>query len=116
MPWTTNVICPFCRFKFGFDGRMESWTDNKVLNKKLLGEFGKVKQLAIDCPRCNKSIVHNFVNQKTARYDRIADKISPSLKAFFNLSLKLSKPLLKMGSSVIPERLTFEAFVDGQID
>jgi DNA-directed RNA polymerase subunit RPC12/RpoP len=116
MPWATNVKCPDCGFKFGFDGQIERWTPDKKTNKDFLVKFFRIRQMAIECPNCNRQIVKDFASSKTYRYDEIIQKVKPSVKKFFMQSLSLTKPLLQNDMAVIPERLTFETFVDGQTD
>ena len=123
MPWATGAKCPYCDFKFGFDGRIEGWTPSKEANRKYLEYFFKIKQLPLECPNCNKLILHDFVKTKTFKYDEIIDRTKPSIRRFFHSAIRHVRPFLKIGVTVIPEnkqktpdRLTFQAFVEGQSD
>jgi len=120
MPHLADAECPYCGFKFMFDARIERWTNDKKQNRKFLDDFFRIdRKIAIECPQCHKAVVFDAAGKpkpKTYKYDDIINKVKPSIRKFFNQSIKLTKPLLKIGISVIPEQLTFKTFVDGQID
>lgn len=120
MPWATNVICPYCKFKFGFDARLELWTIDPKQNRKNYEEFLKTRKMPLTCLKCGKNIVFDFGRQKTSTFEEEIAKATkdrkPSIKKYFNKALSLIKQKLQIGDSVIPEHLTFEKFVKVQTD
>lgn len=115
MPWATNVTCTDCGFKFGIDAEIESWTPEREINQKHLKNFLKVHKLPLSCPKCGTDIIHDFQHHKTYKYDKIINKLEPSIQKFFKQAKTLIKP--EIGRNVIPEHkevethLKFETFV-----